>query len=191
MVLVYSVGHGRRPIGRFVDLLDRARIHRVVDVRAVPASRRNPQFGRAALESALADAGLEYIWRGPELGGLRTPRVDSRHFAQRNDALRGYADHTETVGFADGLSWLLHSATETATAFMCAESDWRRCHRRILSDAIVVAGARVVHLLDETNEEHVLHPSARIENGRPIYDRGRGRPTEQNAIRAVRGSRGT
>jgi uncharacterized protein (DUF488 family) len=54
---------------------------------------------------------------------------------------------------------------------MCAESDWRRCHRRILSDAIVAAGGRVVHLLDDVDEEHVLHSSARIEDGRPIYDR--------------------
>jgi uncharacterized protein (DUF488 family) len=137
----------------------------------MPASRRNPQFNKAALESVLANNGIEYVWRGAELGGLRSPRPDSRHVALRNDALRGYADHTETREFADGLSWLLWSAGEMPTAFMCAESDWRRCHRRILSDAIVAAGDRVVHLLDGVDEEHVLHPSPRIEDGRPIYDR--------------------
>ena len=136
----------------------------------MPASRRNPQFNRAALESVLANNGIEYVWRGAELGGLRTPRSDSRHVALRNDALRGYADHTETAEFGGGLGWLLRSAGETQTAFMCAESDWRRCHRRILSDAIVSAGGRVVHLLDGVHEEHVLHSSARIEDGRPIYD---------------------
>jgi uncharacterized protein (DUF488 family) len=176
MALLYSVGHGRRPVDAFLELLQPPGIRRVVDVRAMPASRRNPQFNKAALESALANDGIEYVWRGAELGGLRTPRPDSRHVALRNDALRGYADHTETDEFADGLDWLLRSADETPTAFMCAESDWRRCHRRILSDTIVTAGGRVVHLLDGVHEEHVLHSSARIENRRPIYDQRAQRP---------------
>jgi uncharacterized protein (DUF488 family) len=167
---LYSVGHGRRPVDAFLELVQAAGIRRVVDVRAMPASRRNPHFNKAALESALANNGIEYVWRGAELGGLRTPRPDSRHVALRNDALRGYADHIETDEFANGLDWLLRSADEAPTAFLCAESDWHRCHRRILSDAIVAAGGRVVHLLDGVQEEHVLHSSARIEDGRPIYD---------------------
>jgi uncharacterized protein (DUF488 family) len=171
MALLYSVGHGRRPVDAFLELFQAPGIRRVVDVRAMPASRRNPQFNKAALESVLANNGIEYVWCGADLGGLRTPRPDSRHVALRNDALRGYADHTETREFADGLSWLLRSGGEMPTAFMCAESEWRRCHRRILSDAIVAAGGRVVHQLDGVDEEHVLHSSARIEDGRPIYDR--------------------
>ena len=170
MALLYSVGHGRRPVDAFLELLQAPGIRHVVDVRAMPASRRNPQFNRAALESVLANDGIEYVWRGAELGGLRTPRPDSRHVALRNDALRGYADHTETDEFGIGLDWLLRSAGVMPTAFMCAESEWRRCHRRILSDAILAAGGRVVHLLDGVHEEHVLHSSARIEDGRPIYD---------------------
>jgi uncharacterized protein (DUF488 family) len=170
MALLYSVGHGRRPVDTFLELLQAPGILRVVDVRAMPASRRNPQFNKAALESVLANNSIDYVWRGADLGGLRTPRPDSRHVSLRNDALRGYADHTETREFADGLDWLLQSAGETPTAFMCAESDWRRCHRRILSDAIVAAGGRVVHMLDGVHEEHVFHSSARIEDGRPIYD---------------------
>jgi uncharacterized protein (DUF488 family) len=171
MALLYSVGHGRRQVDAFLELLQAPGIRRVVDVRAMPASRRNPQFNKAALESVLANTGIQYVWRGAELGGLRTPRPDSRHVALRNDALRGYADHTETDEFGNGLVWLLRRGGELPTAFMCAESDWRRCHRRILSDAIVAAGGRVVHLLDGVDEEHVLHSSARIEDGRPIYDR--------------------
>jgi uncharacterized protein (DUF488 family) len=170
MALLYSVGHGRRPVDAFLELLPAPGIRRVVDVRAIPASRRNPQFNKAAVESVLANTGIEYVWRGAELGGLRTPRPESRHVALRNDALRGYADHTETDEFGNGLDWLLRSVGETPTTFMCAESDWHRCHRRILSDSIVAAGGRVVHLLDGVEEEHVLHSSARIENGRPIYD---------------------
>jgi uncharacterized protein (DUF488 family) len=172
MALLYSVGHGRRPVDAFLDLIQAPGIRRVVDVRAMPASRRSPHFNKAALESALANTGIEYVWRGVELGGLRTPRPDSRHVALRSDALRGYADHTETREFADGLKWLLRSADELPTAFMCAESEWHRCHRRMISDAVVAAGGRVIHLLGDFDEDHVLHPAARIEDGRPVYDRG-------------------
>jgi uncharacterized protein (DUF488 family) len=167
---LYSVGHGRRPVDEFIDLLRRAGVRRLVDVRAVPASRRNPQFGKDRLETALATTGIAYVWRGADLGGLRPPRPDSRHVALRNDALRGYADHTQTNEFADALSWLLESGVDTVTTFMCAESDWRRCHRRILSDAIVASGGRVVHVLDDRTEEHVLHPAARVEDRRPVYE---------------------
>jgi uncharacterized protein (DUF488 family) len=170
--LLYSVGHGTRPIDAFIALLNRSGVRRVVDVRTLPRSRRNPQFGKDALAGALAAAGIEYVWRGAELGGLRGPRPDSRHVALRNDAFRGYADHMETDAFADGLRWLLESSAEIPTAFMCAESDWRRCHRRILSDAIVATGAHVVHILDGGDEEHAIHAAARIEDGRPVYEGG-------------------
>jgi uncharacterized protein (DUF488 family) len=170
--MLFSVGHGTRPIDAFLALLRRGGVRRLVDVRTAPGSRRNPQFGRDALAEALAIAGIEYVWRGTELGGFRRPRRDSRHTAIRHDMFRGYADHMDTPAFAEGLGWLLESATQTTTAFMCAESDWRRCHRRMISDAIVASGGRVVHLLDRGDEEHALHPNARVEDGRPVYDVG-------------------
>lgn len=171
-VVLYSVGHGTRPIDEFIGLLRRAGVRRLVDVRTAPGSRRNPQFGKNALAEALSDAGIEYVWRGTELGGFRKPRPDSRHVALRNDSFRGYADHMETEAFGHGLTWLVESGAETPTAFMCAESDWHRCHRRMIADALVATGVRVVHLLDGGDEEHVLHRDARIEGGRPVYDRG-------------------
>jgi uncharacterized protein (DUF488 family) len=170
--LLFSAGHGTRPIGAFLALLQRAGVRRLVDVRTAPGSRRNPQFGKDALAEALREVGIEYAWRGAELGGFRKPSKDSRHTGLRHDAFRGYADHMDTPAFREGLGWLFASGRETRTAFMCAESDWRRCHRRMISDAVVAAGGRVVHLLDRGNEAHILHPQARIEDGRPVYDGG-------------------
>jgi uncharacterized protein (DUF488 family) len=170
--VLYSIGHGTRPIEVFIRLLMRAGVRRLVDVRTAPGSRRNPQFGKDALAEVLAAFGIEYVWRGIELGGFRRPRPDSRHTALRHQSFRGYADHMETPVFREGLDWLLERAVETPRAFMCAESDWHRCHRRMISDAVVAAGGRVIHLRDDFDEEHVLHPAARIEHGRPVYDRG-------------------
>jgi uncharacterized protein (DUF488 family) len=175
-VHLFSVGHGTRPIDEFVTLLSSAHVGRLVDVRTAPGSRRNPQYGQEALRRALADAGIEYVWRGEDLGGFRKPRPDSRNTALRHEMFRGYADHMETEGFRDGIRRLMTTGAEIPTAFMCAESDWHRCHRRHIADAILAQGGRVTHLLDAGPQEHVFHPDGRVEDGWPIYD-GRGQET--------------
>jgi uncharacterized protein (DUF488 family) len=170
--VIFTVGHGTRPIGEFLAIIDAAGIRRLVDVRTAPGSRRHPQFGRDALGASLHARAIEYVWR-KELGGFRTPRADSPHVALRNDAFRGYADHMETEEFLSALSWLIDISHDAPTAIMCAESLWWRCHRRMISDALTVAGCEVVHLLDEGRREpHRLNPSARVEGSRLIYDVG-------------------
>src|SRR5687767_5324232 len=52
-------------------------------------------------------------------------------------AFRAYADHMETPDFAAGIDRLLSAAEQAPTAVMCAESLWWRCHRRLVSDALV------------------------------------------------------
>jgi uncharacterized protein (DUF488 family) len=169
--VLFSVGHGRRSIDAFLALLRRAGVRRLVDVRVAPGSRRNPQFGQEALRTALEGAGIAYGWR-KDLGGFRRPRPDSRHTALRNAMFQGYADHMDTPRFRESLDWLVETSVEVPTAFMCAESDWRRCHRRLIADALVAAGVRVIHLHDTGDEEHVLPPYARVEDDRPVYDAG-------------------
>jgi uncharacterized protein (DUF488 family) len=170
--IIFTVGHGTRPIEEFLTILGAAGIRRLVDVRTAPGSRRHPQFGRDALAATLEAEGLEYVWR-KELGGFRTPRPDSPHVALRNDAFRGYADHMETEEFRSALSWLIDTSRDTSTAIMCAEVLWWRCHRRMISDALTVGGCDVVHLLEAGRREpHRLNPSSRVEGSRLIYDVG-------------------
>jgi uncharacterized protein (DUF488 family) len=170
--VIFTVGHGTRPIEDFLAILWAAGIRRLVDVRTAPGSRRHPQFGQDALAASLQRQGIEYVWR-KELGGFRRPRPDSPHVALRNEAFRGYADHMQTEGFRCALAWLVATSRDTPTAIMCAESVWWRCHRRMISDALTVAGCDVVHLLDEGRREpHRLNPSARVEGSRLIYDVG-------------------
>jgi len=170
--VIFTVGHGTRPIEEFLAILGTAGIRRLVDVRTAPGSRRHPQFGREALAASLQGQAIEYVWR-KELGGFRTPRIDSPHVALRNDAFRGYADYMETEEFGSALAWLIVTSRHAPTAIMCAESLWWRCHRRMIADALTVAGCGVVHLLDEGRREpHRLNPSARAEGSRLIYDIG-------------------
>jgi uncharacterized protein (DUF488 family) len=65
---VNTIGHGTRPVEELVAILLEAEVQTLVDVRRFPGSRRNPQFGRGALEATLAGAGIGYR-HAEELGG--------------------------------------------------------------------------------------------------------------------------
>ena len=43
-LIVMTIGHSTRPVKEFINLLKAHKVKRLVDVRAVPRSRHNPQF---------------------------------------------------------------------------------------------------------------------------------------------------
>jgi uncharacterized protein (DUF488 family) len=161
-VVVFTVGHSTRSIDDLIAILDEAGIRRVVDVRAIPASRRHPQFNRASLAVTLPDAGIDYVHM-PALGGRRGR---SAHGPSRNDlwqieAFRNYADYAETAEFRAALDALEASARERPTAFMCAEAVWWRCHRRLIADYMLERGWTVTHLLAQGQRQNgTLTPGA-------------------------------
>lgn len=167
--ILYTIGHGARSLEAFLELLERERIERVVDVRSFPGSRKHPHFGKDTLAASLAERSIEYVWR-KDLGGFRKAKPDSRHTALRSAGFRGYADHMETEEFRKARDWLIQTSREKRTAFMCAESLWWRCHRRMLADALVAARCDVRHIMDRGLDPHDVHPAARIENGLPTYN---------------------
>ena len=169
---LWSVGHGTRSIEELVGILQAAGIECLVDVRTAPGSRKHPQFGKDELAASLAAAGIEYVWR-KDLGGFRKPNPpgESPHTALTSPGFRGYADHMDTEDFDLALRWLIASARKRRTAFMCAESLWWRCHRRLLADALAARGCTVLHLMGRGSPvPHRLHPAARIEGHRVVYD---------------------
>src|SRR5215217_7333856 len=103
MTTLYTIGHGNRAADDLIALLEGARIECLVDVRAYPRSRRNPQFTRMALEPALKAHRIQYLWEGGPLGGMRRPTGDSPHHALDDAAHRGYADHMASPEFAAAL----------------------------------------------------------------------------------------
>ncbi len=129
----------------------------LVDVRTAPRSRRTPQFNAEALAESLPPAGIGYLHL-PELGGWRSPDAGREENAGwRNRSFRGYADHMSSAEFAAGLDRLSAVARERPTAIMCAEAAWWRCHRRLVSDALVARGWRVCHVgADGRLAEHEL-----------------------------------
>ncbi len=167
--LVLTVGHSTRPIGEFVELLKAHGVERVVDVRTVPKSRRNPQFGQDQLPGTLAEAGIGYTHM-PALGGLRKSRPDSPNTGWRNASFRGYADHMQTPQFAAALEEVIASGKKETIALMCAEAVPWRCHRSLIADALLVRGVAAEDISSATRRSpHKLTPFARVRGTEVTY----------------------
>lgn len=172
--VIFTVGHGTRSTEEFLSILREAGVRRLVDVRTAPGSRKHPRFGQRELAASLEAAGIEYVWR-QDLGGWRKPRPASPHEALRSSAFRGYADYMDSDEFDRAVRWLIATSSRSPSAVMCAESLWWRCHRRMIADALTARGCTVTHLMsDHRRQPHRLHPSARLEGMRLIYDREAG-----------------
>lgn len=179
---LHTVGHGTLFAEAFAALLDNANVRRVVDIRSLPGSRHNPQFGREEMERWAPAAGLGYAWIRA-LGGRRRPVERSKHVALRHDAFRAYADHMETPAFVAGVEELLAVAERETTAVMCSESVWWRCHRRLLADHLVlVRGITVLHLMPGGRlQPHVPTDGVRVaDGGALVYDVGAQLPFSLN-----------
>jgi uncharacterized protein (DUF488 family) len=166
---ILTVGHSNHEERRFLELLAGARIELIADVRANPRSRY-PQFNRSALASSLEGAGIGYAHLGEQLGGRRGPAADSPNTGWEQGPFRGYADHMANPEFAAGLARLEPLARERRCGVMCAEADWRRCHRRLIADALLIRGWKVLHL-DGNGliESHELTGFASFDQGRLTY----------------------
>jgi uncharacterized protein (DUF488 family) len=170
-VRIYSVGHGARSLDDFVAVLGAARIGVLVDVRSFPGSRRHPHFGREALAASLTERGVAYAWE-PRLGGRRKRGpVPSPNPSWQVEGFRNYADHMDSDEFAAGLAALVARAEEVPTAFMCAETHWSQCHRRLLSDKLWALRHEVIHLITPFKKDlHHPPPFLRIEGAKLRYD---------------------
>lgn len=166
MTTLYTVGHGTRSTDELIALLVEAQIECLIDVRAVPRSRRHPHFGYGPLGARLQAAGVAYDWRGKVFGGLRRSVDTGRHSALAEPAFRAYAEHMESEIFASAATELMDQARGKRVCLMCAERDPRRCHRSLISDWITARGHRVVHLLAPGESfEHLINAAVRVENG--------------------------
>lgn len=139
---VYTIGHSNQSIEELTRLLRMHDITQLVDVRSAPYSRYVSHFNREALAEALEVAGIHYVYGGKALGG----RPD-RPSLFKPDGKPDYAAMAQTREYNAGIDELLELAGEQATAIMCAEADFRRCHRHwLIEPTLLERGARVLHV---------------------------------------------
>ena len=148
MPVFYTIGHSNHATEALLALLRQSGIELVADIRSVPKSRFNPQFNSKELAGALRAAGIAYRHM-PGLGGLRAAPKDglpSPNAFWKEEIYRNFADYTATPPFREALEELRGAGRAQACAILCAEADWRQCHRQILTDALLAAGETVIHI---------------------------------------------
>lgn len=169
MHTIYTIGHSTRSIEEFLALLKAHGIEEVVDVRTIPKSRRNPQFGQDMLAAALKKEGIAYVHHAA-LGGLRRPSKESINTGWENTSFRGFADYMASESFQEGLEELKAMAEKKRVAIMCAEAVPWRCHRSLIADALTVQGWQVLHIQSrKTAKEHELTPFLKVQDGKIFY----------------------
>jgi uncharacterized protein (DUF488 family) len=163
-VRVFTIGHGARPAEELLACLLEAGVGTVVDVRRFPGSRRNPQFNRGPLAESLAAAEIAYC-HAEDLGGRRSNEPGEERFpCIRVPAFRSYAARIGTEPWQRALQAAL---AEPIPCFMCAETPWQRCHRRLIAELLTARGHEVVHLLKPGEaESHRLYGESSVREGK-------------------------
>lgn len=139
---IFTIGYEGTTVPDFVAALHAAGVKRVIDVRALPLSRR-PGFSKTALTAALGQSRIEYV----HLKALGTPS-DGRSAARagrHDDLKRIYAGQLELPEAMAQFAHMLELARERPSALLCMEREPAHCHRTLLLDA-VAPDAEVVHL---------------------------------------------
>ncbi len=139
---IYTIGYEATTIADFLAALTRAGVKRVIDVRALPLSRR-PGFSKSILAATLREAGIDYV----HLKALGTPKR-GRDAAKKGDVvtLRAVYDDQLALPEAQAAAAQMRAlAAELPSALLCYERDPCHCHRTLLLQA-EGEGAEVVDL---------------------------------------------
>ena len=139
---IFTIGYEGTTVGELIAALQSAGVQRVIDVRALPLSRR-PGFSKSPLRGALEEAGIEYV----HLQALGTP-AEGRAAARAGrhaDLERIYAGQLELPDAIAQSAIMLEMALEKPSALLCMEREPAHCHRTLLLDT-VASDAEVVHL---------------------------------------------
>ena len=133
---LYTIGYGNRTVSEFFTLLRKQSIGKLIDVRSIPHSRHRPMFNKNSLTIQAANEGVEYIFKGQELGA-KFKGVYPSH-----ETLR------ERPEYMEGLRYLI-SEIETGynIAIMCCELDYLKCHRySLIGEDMFQLGYNVIHI---------------------------------------------
>jgi uncharacterized protein (DUF488 family) len=169
---IFTIGHSNRTREDFLALLKEFGIETLVDIRRYPGSRKWPHFNRESLERTLKANGINYLWF-ETLGGRRRAEKNakSKNSGLKSPAFRNYADYMATEEFRGAIANLLATAMASVTAIMCAEALYWRCHRKLVSDYLMLHGVELKHILaPDKLLEHTLTAGAVItETDEVIY----------------------
>ena len=168
-----TIGHSTRVLDELLDMLREARVELLVDVRSFPRSRTNPVFNIDTLPASLQELQIGYV-HSPALGGRRSKQAGidpDLNAGWRVKSFHNYADYALGDEFGSAFAKLVETGTERRLALMCSEAVWWRCHRRIITDYLLLNGHEVEHLmgLGQTEAARPIPFARRIDAGKVIY----------------------
>ena len=140
---VWTIGHSRHEIDRFLALLTENQITALVDVRTIPMSKMAPQFNEAALKTTLSKSKITYISMGKELGGR--PNEDDMYDSEGRVFYKRLA---ESELFKSGIERIEKGCGQFNIAIMCSEGKPEGCHRHLLVGRVLNGlGYEVLNIL--------------------------------------------
>lgn len=129
MTRLFTIGYEATTTGEFLAALKAAGVMQVIDVRALPLSRR-PGFSKTPLRLALEEEGIGYV----HLRALGTP-AEGREAARKGrtaDLERIYAGQLALPEALAATAQLSELVRERPSALLCYERQPEGCHRSLL-----------------------------------------------------------
>lgn len=137
---IFTIGYGDKDFDAFINLLEKARIQRVVDVRSFPKSKWS-EYRKENLKKNLPSQDIEYFHL-EELGGYRD---------------EGYEEYMKTEKFQKTLNKLEKLAKEKKTVIMCLEPHLKGCHRRYIAEKLAEKGWKIANLVGKKGKQKTLN----------------------------------
>jgi uncharacterized protein (DUF488 family) len=139
---IFTIGYEATTMAEFIAALRKAGVERIIDVRAVPLSRR-PGFSKNVLAASLKEAGIDYVL----LKNLGTPKP-GRDAAKKGDVATLERVYETQLGLPEAqaeAAQMRALAAEKPSALVCFERNPEHCHRTLLL-AAEGEGAEIVDL---------------------------------------------
>jgi len=165
MTRIFTIGHSNHQWNEFTLILKDNHVVMIVDVRRHPGSKSFPQFNKEIMAKELVTKNIEYK-HIEKLGGRRKEIAKALVYdnnAWKNKSFRSYADYMMTISFKEGIKELLSliAKCDDSLAIMCSEAVPWRCHRRLISDYLMmIEGISVYNIIGYSGRPspHMLTP---------------------------------
>lgn len=142
MLDVLTVGYGVRPVDELTHILCESDVTHLIDVRSSPYSNFNPTYDRPALQRALQNIGIKYIFMGDTLGGRPSDP------ACYEDGYVIYERVMKTENYLLGISALMDAIKAGhRCCILCSETKPEECHRsKMIGITLEDRGVSVRHI---------------------------------------------
>jgi len=156
MSVVFNIGYEKTDIVSFIATLKTVGIECLVDVRAVPQSRKKG-FSKKALATAVQEAGLKYI-HFEELGDPKEGRIAARNGAIK-EFVQVYEYHLSKPSAQHAMKELARLIDKETCCLMCFERDHTACHRSIICIKLEEFGITSFQLYGDNPTRYERHRS--------------------------------